>query len=148
MVRSEIACDCGKEIGGRHDPFEVAVFVVHHCHRHICTAERFERVHRIDLIGDNRRGFHQSAQVDVSAIDEFGDNVARLDDADDLVHRPFGDQHPTVRERPQDGEQRIMIGIGVDPVEFGARCHDFADGSVSEADNARDDRAFGFFDDT
>ena len=63
----------------------MAVFVMDQRHWHVGTAQRLQRVHRVNLIGDNRRLSHQGAQVDRAARNQDAHDIARLDDADDPI---------------------------------------------------------------
>ena len=72
-------------------------------------AQHVQRVHRVDLVGHDRRLAHQRAQVERLARDQGGDDVARLDDADQLVDRAFGDRDPVVRGLDQRCADRLGI---------------------------------------
>ena len=49
-----------------------------------------------------------------------------------------------MRRGEQAGAHRLLIGIGVDPVDICARGHHLAGGAVGEAHHARNDRALAF----
>ena len=68
-IRSEIPCNGGEKIGRRHYPFEMTILIMNHRHWHIGPAKCLERIHRINLIGDNWCLLHQVPQVDFGTID-------------------------------------------------------------------------------
>ena len=78
-------------------------------HRHLAVAQHVHRVHRVELVGHDRRRLHQRAQVDLPAGEQAGDDVARLDDADQPVDRAFGDRDAVVRA-PRSACWRIVAG--------------------------------------
>ena len=63
-VGDELAGQRGEQVGRRHQPFEMAIFVMDEGHRHLGVAQHVQRVHRVDLVGHDRRRPHQRAQVE------------------------------------------------------------------------------------
>src|SRR3546814_5761184 len=53
-------------------------------------------------------------------------NVARLNDADDIFDGPFSDRQSGMGAFEQAGTNGVCICVCVNPVDFGARRHDFA----------------------
>ena len=126
----------GHEVGRRHDAFEMAIFVMHHHHRHVRPAQHFQRVHGVDLIGHDFRAPHQQVERQGLAAKQGGHDVARLDDADDILNRPAPDRQTGMRCREQPGADRFLIGRQVDPVDIHALRHHLTHGPVGQAHHA------------
>ena len=124
----------------------MAVFVMDEGHRHLGGAQHVQRVHRVHPVGHDRRRPHQRAQIERPPLDEGGDDVARLDDADQLVDRAFRHRQPAVRGVEQRPADRLRVGVDVDPVDVGARRHHLAGRPVGEPDHAGDDRPLALLD--
>ena len=120
----------------------MAIFVMDEQHRHIGLAQRGQCVHRVERVGNHRCLAHQFSEVDGLTTEQRGGDVARLHHPDRLFHRPFCNRNARVRRSEQPFADGIAIGIGIKPIDFGARGHHFAHWTVGEADHAGDDRAF------
>ena len=72
-------------IGG-DDAFEMAIFIMHQRHRDIGIAQRVQRVHRVQHVGQHRRLTRQRRQIERPAFDQRLHHVAGLQHADDIVH--------------------------------------------------------------
>ena len=125
----------------------MAIFVMDEQHRHFGDAQRLQRVHRVKLIRNDGSAADEAAQVDAFAAKQGDGDVACLHHADQFFDRARADWQAGVRRGDEPFANGIGISVGVDPVDFGARRHDFTHRPVGEADDARDDGALAFLDD-
>ena len=119
---------------------------MHHHHRHVGPAQHFQHVHRIDLVGHDFRAPHQYVERQRLAAEQRGHDVARLDDADNVLHRSAPDRQTGVRRFQQLGANRRLVGGQVDPVDVHALRHHLAHRPVGQAHDARNDRPLAFLD--
>jgi uncharacterized protein YcfJ len=58
-VGDELAGQSGEQVERRHQTFKMPIFVVDEGHRHLGIAEHIEGVHRVHLVGHDRRRTRQ-----------------------------------------------------------------------------------------
>ena len=147
-VRRELAGDRGEQVGGRHDAFEMAVFVVDQRHRHLGLAQRDQRVHRVDLVDHDRRLAHQRAQVERLAA-RTAPRRCRAPGRRRSPHRSTlrATGSRRVRRSPAAcARMPASSSVDVEPVDLGPRRHHLAHRPVGQPHDARDDRALMLLD--
>ena len=107
-----------------------------HGHRDLCLLQNPQSVHGIELVGHDLRLDHQRPQIDRLFRHEPGQDLAHLHHAQNLVGRPFRHRQQRMRAFIEHGANRILIGLDVDPVDFGTRRHQFTHGPLGEANDA------------
>ncbi len=135
-IGREMPRDGGQQVGRRRDTFEMAIFVMHHYHRHIGPAQHFQRVHRIDLVWNHLHAAHQRPQVKPFSTEQRRHDVARLHHPDNILDRSTPHRQTGVRCFEQPRADGLLIRADVDPVDVHARRHDFAHRPVGQPHHA------------
>ena len=126
-------------------PFEMAIFVVDEGHRHLAAAQHGQRVHRVDLVGDDRRRAHQRAQVERLAVDQAATTSRAWTTPISWSTEPSATGMRLCGRLDQRLRRIVVrVGVDVDPVDLGARRHHLARRPVGEPHDARDDRPLIF----
>ena len=61
-----------EDVGGRDDPLEVAILVMHKRHRHLGLAQCIQHIESINRVGNDRRLPHPTAHVEGLVPEEGG----------------------------------------------------------------------------
>ncbi len=102
-VGGELAGDRGEQVGGRHQPFEMAIFVMDERDRDLGGAQHLERVHRVHLVGNDRRRRDQRAQVERPAVEQGATRSRAWTTPISGSTEPSADRQPAVRRRERSG---------------------------------------------
>ncbi len=112
---------------------------MHHRHGDIGLLQGAQRIHRIQLVGDDFRFHHQPLEIDGDPVDHPRQNFAYFDNAEDFVRRAIRNRQKRMRAGINGCANLIFVGINIDPVDFGARRHHFAHRALRQPHSAGQD---------
>ncbi len=91
-IAGEIADQCSQQINRRHNPVQMAIFIMDHRHRGFGLLEHAQSINRVQLIGNHLGLGQQVFEPQLLASNQMRQNLAHFDNADNLVGRAIGDR--------------------------------------------------------